>query len=129
MSDNIYKKAAKNKVRFNTEKGNLTTEQLFDLKLNDLDKLAVKLDEEAKESSTKSFLVEKTSENKEIKLKLDIALDVLQTKMDAKERARKRAERIAEKKEHNRKVKSVMEDKELEKLKDKSLEELEEMIE
>jgi hypothetical protein len=37
----MYKEAAKQKLRFATNKGNLSVEQLWDLNLTDLDSLAV----------------------------------------------------------------------------------------
>ena len=72
MSD--YKKGTKQKLRFVTPVGLLSIEQLWDLKLEDLDALAVTLEKKYKESGKKSFLEVDSKKDKEIKLKFNIGL-------------------------------------------------------
>lgn len=75
-----YKKAARAKLKFQTVKGNLTVEQLFDLDEEVLDSLAVELEAKYKESGGKSFLNRsKSTKDKTLKLQFDIVLDVLET--------------------------------------------------
>ena len=113
----MYKEASKQKLRFSTNKGLLSTEQLWDLSLTELDNLAVALESDYKESGKKSFLVKKSAKDKTAKLKLDIAVDILTTKVEENETA-KNARQI---KEHNEKIMSLIADKEEDSLKSKSI--------
>ena len=83
----MFKNASKLKLRFSTSKGNLTVEQLWDLSLEELDSLAVRLEKEYKESKGKSFLVKKTSKDARIKLRFNIVLEVLEAKVEENEAA------------------------------------------
>ena len=86
---NIFEYAAKNKLRFATERGLLTAEDLFDIKLSNqagpsLDKIAISLDEELKKNK-KSFVKKVTPQNKELQIKLDIVKHVISVKQDQEE--------------------------------------------
>lgn len=83
----MYKEANQLKLRFQTTKGVLTTEQLFDLSTTELDKLAVELQESYDNSKGKSFLTKRSVKDKTIKLQFDIVLDVLNTKVAIEEEA------------------------------------------
>lgn len=120
----IYKKAAQNKLRFSTTKGNLSAEQLFDLSLTDLDNLAVSLEESYEESKGKSFLRKRTTKDVTIKLQFDIVLDVLQTKVAESEAAQE----AKETKEHNQKILTLISEKKDGELKGKSIKQLEAML-
>ncbi len=120
----MYKEAAKQKLRFTTSKGSLTTEQLWDLSLTDLDTLVVTLENEHKESGKKSFLVTKSTKDKTAKLRFDIALDVLTTKVEEAELATQKKER----KENNKKILALIAEKQDDNLKKKSVRELEAML-
>jgi hypothetical protein len=120
----MYKEASKQKLRFSTSKGNLTTEQLWDLSLTDLDALAVSLDNSYKESKGRSFLEKRTKLDKSIKLQFDIVLDVLQTKIADAEAATE----ARETKEHNNKILTLISEKKDGELKGKSIKELEKML-
>jgi hypothetical protein len=120
----MYKQASQLKARFSTTKGMLTTEQLWDLSLTELDNLAVSLEETYKNSKGKSFLDKKTTKDKGIKLQFDIVLDVLQTKVEESEKLRT----TAEDKAHNEKIITLISEKHDESLKGKSIKELEAML-
>ena len=121
----MYKEASRQKLRFQTSKGLIPTEQLWDIKdLNELDTLAVKLQEECEAAKGKSFLATKSKEDKTIKLKFDIVLDVLTTKLEEAAAQRERASV----KEHNEKIYDLIAKKKDEKLMSASLEELEAMV-
>jgi len=120
----MYEIASKLKLRFQTNKGTLSTEQLWDLTLEDLDNLAVSLDKEYKESGKKSFLEKITEKDKMAKLKFDIVLDILDTKKEENEAILEAKER----KEHNEKIFNLIAEKQDEALKGKSIKELEKMI-
>lgn len=121
----MYKQAAALKLRFATSKGNLTVEQLFDLSLTDLDKVAVGLKKEYEESGKQSFLTTRSVKDKEAKLRFDIALDVLNTKVEEAEELKLKKER----KERNQKILAIIEDKKDEALKGKSVKALEALLE
>lgn len=119
-----FKQATKEKLRFQTSKGNLTTEQLWDLSLTDLDNLAVELQNQYEESGKKSFLVKRSVKDKTTKLKFDVVLDVLQTKSEELEEAKQKAEDKA----HNEKIIQLISEKKNEELKGKSVKQLEAML-
>ena len=86
---NIFEYAAKNKLRCATERGLLTAEDLFDIKLSNqagpsLDKIAISLDEELSKTE-KSFVKKVTPQNKELQIKLDIVKHVISVKQDQEE--------------------------------------------
>jgi len=119
----MYKQASKQKLRIESGKGLLTVEQLWDLSLTDLDKLAVSL-ERKKNAGAKTFLDVKSEEDKTAKLKFDIVLDVLNTKVEEDAIARKQIED----KEHNQKILGILAKKKDDALEGKSVEELEAML-
>lgn len=119
----MYKQASKEKIRFQTEKGLLTVEQLWDLPFTVLDRTAIQLAEEFKMSGKKSYLEPKSKKDKAIKLQFDIVLDVLQTKMD--ERDAEKSETVD--KQHNAKIDAIIATKQDENLGKKSIRELERM--
>ena len=120
----MYKEASKQRLRFATTKGELTAEQLWDLSLTDLDSLAVSLEEEHALSGKKSFLIAKSVKDKVAKLRFNIVLDVLTTKVEEAE-ALKTAK---ENKEHNSKIIALIQDKNDESLKKKSVKQLESLL-
>ena len=118
-----YKLATKQRLRF-TFKGQLTTEQLWDLSLEDLDALAVSLQAELDESSKKTFLKKTSSKDKTAKLKFDVVLDVLDTKAEEAQLATE----AAENKKHNEKILALIAEKQDDSLKGKTVEELEALL-
>jgi hypothetical protein len=90
-------KAARKKWRFVTTKGHLSFEDLWDLKLEDLDKIAVSLDEKIQKGGRKSFITKRTESMTEEQGMFDLVSYVIETKMAeadaAKDRAAKRGQR------------------------------------
>lgn len=121
---NTYKEATRLKLRISTIKGPLSVEQLWDLRMDQLDKVAIRLQKELEESGTKSFLTEETKENKLTKLKFEVVLDVLKTKMAAAESAKMASELRA----HNQRINELIARKKDEELEGKSIEELEALL-
>jgi len=119
-----FKEASKQKLRFQTSKGLLSVEQLWDLSLNELDALAVALEVDVEESGRKSFLTKTSSKNKLAKLRFDLALDVLTSKQEELQAANEKAET----KEHNKKIISLIAEKQDESLRNKSIPELEALL-
>lgn len=120
----MYKEAAKQKLRFMTSKGPLSTEQLFDLSLTELDTLAVAFEVAYNESKGKSFLVKKTVKDKKIKLQFDILRDVLETKVAESEVLRT----AKDDKAHNDKIINLIAEAEDNELRGKSKAELLKML-
>ena len=118
-----FKEAVKSKLRIPTIVGLLSVEQLWDLPLAQLDKIAVELEQQYKESGKKSFLVSKSKKDKDIKLAFDIVLEILEDKVEERDLALK-ASTI---KEHNQKILGKIQeakDRELDGLSPEELEKL-----
>lgn len=119
-----YKEASKQKLRFATSKGSLSVEQLWDLSIDDLDVLAVSLQEAYDNSKGKSFIKKRTTKDKNLKLQFDVVLDILQTKQEDSEALRD----AADTKEHNQKILKLISEKKDGELAGKSVKELEAML-
>jgi hypothetical protein len=124
MSTQIYKKASKQRLRVSTEKGPLSVEQLWDLPIVSLDKLAVSLEESYKKSGKKSFLEIESKKDKELKLKFEIVLDILQTKVENADKASKANQTRSE----NNKLNEIIQRKKDVALESLTIEELEKRI-
>lgn len=120
----FFKQASKLKLRFATKSGLLATEQLWDLKLTDLDALAVELTEEYEKSGKKSYLTVRSVKDKTTKLKLDIVLDIMATKQEEEEVA---AQKLEDKK-HNDKIFAALEKSEQNELAGKTPAQLKKML-
>ena len=128
----IFKKASKKKLRFNTNRGVLSVEQLWDLSKDEIRQLVIKAREAAKKSSGEvndselSFLDSpaKTKATDD-ELRCEILKDIYLTKKAAEEKAQKRAEI----KENNKKILDLIARKQDEALEKKSISQLEKMLE
>lgn len=129
----MFEKAARLKLRFDSPVGQLSVEELWDLPLVsirknqvDLDSIAVGLDAEIKSTNTTSF-VKKTTRTASaalLKLKFDIVLRVIEVKQieaDAEETKRTNAEK-------KQKLLTLIEQKQDESLKGKSVDELQALV-
>jgi len=119
----IFVKAAKNKYRFQTSKGNLSTEDLWDLSLESLDLIAKRVNKDIKASEEESFIKDQSAADKELIDKLEVIKYIIKYKIGVKEAAAKRAETLAKKDE----LQKLIADKKAESLKNLSLQELEAM--
>ncbi len=119
-----FKQATREKVRFQTSKGSLSVEQLWDLSLQDLDNLAVSLQESYEKSKGKSFLDKRTTKDKGLKLQFDVVLEVLNDKVSESEAAKDAAEIKA----HNQKIIDAIGKAKENELAGKSVKELEKML-
>lgn len=128
---NIFERAAREKLRFASSVGELTTEQLWDLPLTakgerpDLDKLARSVFSGLRSLEEGSFVTLKPDPRKvEAELRLDILKHVIQAKIDAKAAAEKAAENA----ERKRKLLAALSHKEEAALVGMSKEEIEREI-
>lgn len=93
----MYKKALRTKLRFNTTKGKLTTEDLFDLNLTDLNNLAINLDKKLSETPRKSFISDITPDTQEDELRFNIVKDIITLKLAERDAANNAKVKAAEK--------------------------------
>lgn len=120
----LFKIASKEKYRFNY-KGVQTVEDLWDLSVEELDKIYKSLKSQQKAFSEESLLTTASTEDKELDNKIEIIKAIVADKLEAKEKAKKAAETRA----RNKRILEIMADKADEELKSKSLDELKAMLE
>lgn len=93
----MYKKALRTKLRFSTTKGKLTTEDLFDLSLTDLNNLAISLDKKLSETPRKSFISDIAPDTQEDELRFNIVKDIITLKLAERNAAQNAKAKAAEK--------------------------------
>lgn len=116
----MFDKATRLKLRFQSPKGYVSTEDLWDLSLQHLNTMAKALNKQLKESSEVDFLLEKSEEDARIKLQFDIVLHIMEVKKDE---IKSREEATARKAERE-KIKGILakkQDDALEKLSEEEL--------
>lgn len=118
----LFKLAAKEKYRF-PFRGNISVEDLFDLTTSQLDVVYKELKSQVKESSD-SLLKEVSTEDKELKNKIEIVKTIFE---DKKTEAVQKEQVLAEKQRKER-IKELIVQKKDQDLVDKSIEELEAML-
>lgn len=118
----LFKLAAKEKYRF-PFRGNISVEDLFDLTTSQLDVVYKELKSQVKESSD-SLLKEVSTEDKELKNKIEIIKTIFE---DKKTEAMQKEQALAEKQRKER-IKELIAQKKDQDLVDKSIEELEAML-
>lgn len=116
----MFKQASKMKLRFATSKGNLSVEDLWDLSLPVLDKLAVSYDEELAKSPRKSFISNDSPKNVELELKFNIVKEIITDKLKEKSDRDQAKQKAAER----AKLLDLLDKKQSEKLENLSEEEL-----
>lgn len=121
--EKMFEFAAKNKIRF-SYRGLMTTEDLFDLNLRDLDYIYKCLMEEKKASETES-LIEKKTENTVLECKIELVKYVFNQKVEEKKVAEAKAEIAARK----QKILEILEKKQDAELEGKSADELKKLLE
>lgn len=122
----LFEKATRGKYRFTLSvRGILCTEDLWDLKLEDLDKIAKTLNKEIKDSGEESFITTVTKTNEVLNDKFEIVKHIIKVKLEEKEKKALAAQRAAKRAE----LIAIISDKEHGALKDKSIEELRKELE
>lgn len=121
-----FEKASRKKLRFETSKGNLTVEDLWDVPLIStkggisLDDIAKDLNKKLKESDTESFVVKDKKDDSCIRLKFDIVIHIINVKLEERDKA----EKLKINKEKRDKLLSLIARKEDDMYGQKSIEEL-----
>lgn len=76
----MFSKATRMKLRFSTDRGQLSVEDVWDLSLTALNALAKSLRKRLKEGEEEDFLNTKSEADATDKLRFDIVLNILETK-------------------------------------------------
>lgn len=118
---NNFEKATRLRLRFETSRGNLNVEDLWRLPLAELDKLAIALNKQLKESSEESFIKAKSKDNKLLELRFDIVKYIIETLLSEDEEKKKAADKRAKREQ----LLELIAKKKNQELEGKSLEELE----
>ena len=126
----MFEKASRLKIRFATTLGVISTEDLWDLPLTShrsvsLDDIARSLHREIKDSAEESFVTKATAADEKLQLGFDIVKHVIEVKLAEREVAATAAAKKAEK----QKLLSLIAEKQEGALKEKSVEELQAMVE
>lgn len=122
MTMNIFERAARKRLRFTSDRGALTTEQLFSLTLTQLDTIARSVNTALKAEGEESFIeTTRNTAQDDLTLRLDILKHVIATKQAAAAAAETRAERAA----RRRRLEEALANKKDAKLLEMSEEELE----
>lgn len=119
----IFEVATRRKYRFQLN-GSLTTEDLWDLSPENLDKIFKGLNAQLKKSSEESLLATRTKEDEDLLHKIEIVKYIVAVKLAEKEAAQAAKAR----KEHKQKLMALIEEKQTENLKNMPLEQLEAML-
>lgn len=119
-----FMKAAKYKVRFKTNVGEATVEQLFTLGDDSLEVLANELADQVEAAPKRSFFKRQTKENTLAQLKLDIVLAIIEDRLSEREAAQS----AKEKKEFTQKIQDIIAQKEEQDLYSKSVDELKALL-
>lgn len=122
----MFDKATRLKLRFNSNKGQLSVEQVWDLSLNALNEMAKGLSRELKAASVddEDFIGNNTSVDSQLQLRFDIVKSVISTKLKERDDSLS----AAEKREHNQTILELIKKKQQEDLAGKSLEELQALL-
>ena len=123
MSTNMFEIAARNKFRF-PFKGMISTEDLWDLSVENLDNVFKMLNSEMKKTKEESLLSTKSKDDEVLELKIEIVKHIVAVKQEEKE--------VREKKflnrERNQKIMSIIAAKQDEQLHNMSVEELQKLL-
>lgn len=121
--EKFFKIAAKNKYRFDY-KGRITVEDLWELPVEELDEIYRNLKAQQKNQAEESLLQTVSKEDRILANKIEIVKTIVQDKLAAQEKAKKAANQKAQ----NQRILEIMADKQDQALKEKSLEELQQML-
>lgn len=121
---NIFERASREKIRF-AYKGLSSVEDLWELPVQELDRIFKSANARLKVCKEESLLGSKSSENAELDLQVAIVRRIVEVKLAEAAEAKNRAERKAKKE----KIMSILADKQDDSLRNMSTEELSKMLE
>lgn len=121
---NAFEQATKAKLRF-SYKGQICTEDLWDLKLQDLDAIYRQCNGELKTANEDSLLQKPTAASESLALKVEIVKRVVEIKLQEESERKSKSEKQAQK----TRILEILAEKQADGLKGKSEEELRKMLE
>jgi len=124
-TDNMFTTASREKYRFPSTRGEISSEDLWDLSLNSLDTVAIALDERIQKLGRKSFVEKRTNSTSELSTKLEIVKFVIETKQTEAEERKTKAEKASQKEF----LKSLLEKKKMAQLEGLSVEDIQKQLE
>lgn len=119
-----YKTALMKKYRYPSSKGYLSTEDLFDCALTQLNEIAKAINKTVKDAGEEDFIKTSTRQETLAKLQLEVVLDVIAEKIEQRDQANLVKARAAEK----QKLLALLDSKKDEALSALSVEELEKQL-
>ena len=122
--ENMFEYATRNKVRF-PFKGQISVEDLWDLRTDDLDTVFKTLNRQVKQSEEESLLVTKTAEGTALDVQIAIVKHIFDIKMQEANARLLDKERKAQK----QKIMAILANKQEQELQNKSVDELQKMLE
>lgn len=123
-TSNMFEIAVRCKMRF-PYRGQISVEDLWDLDVKDLDSVFKVLNSKIKESQEESLLHTRSKEDEELAIKISIVKHIVEVKLSEADAAVKSREN----REKRQKILSILADKQEDALKNKSIEELQQMLE
>lgn len=122
--ENMFEYATRNKVRF-PFKGQISVEDLWDLRADDLDTVFKTLNRQVKQSEEESLLMTKTAEDTALDVQIAIVKYIFDIKMQEANARLLDKERKAQK----QKIMAILANKQEQELQNKSVDELQKMLE
>lgn len=122
--ENMFEYATRNKVRF-PFKGQISVEDLWDLRTDDLDTVFKTLNRQVKQSKEESLLTTKTAEDTALDIQIAIVKHIFDIKMQEANARLLDKERKAQK----QKIMAILANKQEQELQNKSVDELQKMLE
>lgn len=122
--ENMFEYATRNKVRF-PFKGQISVEDLWDLRTDDLDTVFKTFNRQVKQSEEESLLVTKTAEDTALDVQIAIVKHIFDIKMQEANARLLDKERKAQK----QKIMAILANKQEQELQNKSVDELQKMLE
>lgn len=123
MSEKLFEIALRTKMRF-PFKGLISTEDLYDLSVLNLDSVFKSLNSELKKVKEESLLDAKSQQDKDLETKIEIVKYIVQYKLDEETKRQK----AKAQKEQKQKILSILSEKQDASLQNKSIEELTAML-
>ncbi|ARB06485.1 hypothetical protein LPEK22_00090 [Escherichia phage LPEK22] len=122
----MFDQATRLKLRFNSNKGLLSVEQVWDLNLNALNELAKDLSRQVKEAASdeEDFIGVKSAVDSQLQLRFDIVKAIIGVKLKERDESATAAERKA----NNQVILELIQRKKQQELEGKSVEELEALL-
>jgi hypothetical protein len=129
MSEEMFEKASRLKLRFPTPKGNVDVEDLWVMPLSGnhsvtLDGVAKSLNRAIKDTEEESFVVKRSTANNKLNLKFEIVKYIISVRLREEEEAKN----AVSDKMHNEKILELIAKKKDSALEGQSVEELEKML-